>query len=277
MEWDGWNAVRSSSDTCTNMTAGPPFAEPEDPTRHDPIDSLRWCWRLVACVLAAGCGASGIVDAVPTPESDTRFDIEVRFWGDPPPAPQQEAIMRAARRWEHAIVGPLEDVRLNGEIGCGPGSPKHQGIVDDVVIFVRIAPVEGLAEAGPCILRTTDSLPITASIWLDGDYFAHEPTSFLETLVMHEMGHALGFGTLWRGRGLLRAAPGAGEDPSFSGTDAAVESVVVSEGVAAGERRGGASPSGGASPPGGQAPVETRSGVCLCFREPRLTLGWLSP
>jgi hypothetical protein len=42
--------------------------------------------------------------------------------------------------------------------------------------------------------------------------------SVMRRVIIHEMGHALGFGTIWTSRGLL--AGGGGTDPTFSGSGA---------------------------------------------------------
>lgn len=185
--------------------------------------------RLTSCLLvtamaaaAVACGESLSLEPLPPSAADTAFDIQVRFWGAPPDETVAFRIERAAQRWERVIIGSLPDVRVTGNIGCGPGSPAIDETVDDLVVYVRIVELEALAESGPCILRPGSLLPVTGTVWLDGpERLEDQHVSALEALVTHEVGHALGFGTLWQDFGLLQDPTSAGgSDPHFTGARA---------------------------------------------------------
>ena len=72
-------------------------------------------------------------------------------------------------------------------------------IVDDLCTFVRIKTLEaGVAgRGGPFLIRTENSLPILGAIALDRDVLNSNSDSFY-SLLLHEMGYCLGFGTIPR-------------------------------------------------------------------------------
>ncbi|MFV1987568.1 MAG: leishmanolysin-related zinc metalloendopeptidase [Gemmatimonadota bacterium] len=160
-------------------------------------------------------------------DPDPDFDVDLRYWGQPPTEEQQGRIANAVARWERIITRGLPPAVVTGDAGCGPGSPAIDEEVDDVVVFVRIIDIEALAESGPCRVRvgTGTRLPITATVWIDGpDRIDQLDPEFLENLVTHELGHALGFGTLWDDKSLLREASlTGGRDPYFAGVSALAE------------------------------------------------------
>lgn len=197
--------------------------------------------------LATACADAPIVDPVGSAEPDPSFDIEIRLWpGTVVSLTQRRRIEAAAERWERVLTTGLPDVRVSGAVGCGLGSPTADEVIDDLVIWVRVADVAALAESGPCLLRQGSLLPVTGTVWLDGptrlDQLAPQ---FLQALVTHEIGHVLGFGTLWRQKGLLAdPALNGGSDPHFVGSGARVWFDML----------------GGARYPGGKVPVEPTGG-----------------
>jgi len=203
-------------------------------------------------VLAAGSifGACGDQPAGPRPppvEDDPSFTIEVRYWGPPPSPPQQDRIRRAADRWERLFRGGLPDAAARVDAGCGPGSPAIDEVVDDLVVFVRVIDIRALAESGPCKVRARSGLPITATVWIDGPKRINQLSpDILEALVTHELGHALGFGTLWPRTPLLKdPVSEGGQDPHFEGAAALAAFDLI----------------GGAGFLGAKVPVENRGGV----------------
>lgn len=139
----------------------------------------------------------------------------------------REQIDRAVRRWQGAIIEPLAPV--TGTLDSfaaqcerqAPASPiEHRG----VHVFVHAEPLVGAAgRGGPCVLRA-DGSPAFGRIILDsgiiGEY-AREGA--IESLMLHELGHVLGVGTLWEDAGLLRDPAGPetpNADPHFVGARA---------------------------------------------------------
>jgi hypothetical protein len=155
----------------------------------------------------------------------TALNIEVRFLTSATAA-QADAFTSAEQRWETLVVGDLEDVLVNEAPGvCGGGTPAINEALDDLIIFAMLEPIDGpgaiLGQAGPCLVRE-NFLPAVGVMFFDSedlDFIQSE--GLLEDLILHEMGHVLGFGTLWPFQGLLaNPAANGGTDPHFTGAQA---------------------------------------------------------
>lgn len=135
------------------------------------------------------------------------FTIDVRFRGGLTSA-QQDAFHAAAHRWSEMIVGDLPAVTVNGET------------VDDVVIEAQGVAIDGqggiLGQAGPTFLRPGSFLPAWGIMSFDSaDLARMEAEGSLVRVIVHEMGHVIGIGTIWPRLGLLQ---GAGTiNPTFTG------------------------------------------------------------
>ena len=189
-------------------------------------------------VTVAGTALSAAFTAVA--EADhTGFNIGLKYLSPATPA-QQQAFANARLRWESVINADLEDVLLQALAGqCGDDSPAVDQTVDDVLILVRLAPRDGpggiLGGAGPCFIRSTDPpadpvdpLTVMGAMEFDTEDLQQlEDEGLLEDVILHEMGHVLGIGTLWDFQGLLADPsldPGGGTipgaDPHFTGSQA---------------------------------------------------------
>src|SRR5207302_10832308 len=85
---------------------------------------------------------------------------------------------------------------------CGANSPAINETVDDVLIFVTLDSIDGpgkiLGQAGPCFIRTQGRLPIVGIMHFDtADVANLENSGQFKSVILHEMGHVLGFGTIW--------------------------------------------------------------------------------
>jgi hypothetical protein len=138
------------------------------------------------------------------------FNIEVRFQGGLTSA-QQAVFETASTRWSQIIVGDLPAVRLNNEV------------IDNVVIEALGTRIDGplgiLGQAGPRFLRPNTFLPALGNMEFDIDDLSRlEADGSLENVIIHEMGHVLGIGTIWQQLGLLA---NAGQiNPIFIGMNA---------------------------------------------------------
>ena len=152
------------------------------------------------------------------------YDIDIRYMpGTTPTAAQQAAFNTAASRWETMVIGEQPNIPLSQTAtSCHPALSET---VDDLVIFVEIIPIDGdfgvLAQAGPCLIRNSNSLTVIGGMTFDiADLVRIEQTGQLDEVILHEMGHVLGIGALWQVKGLLQDAslpPTNGLDPFFNG------------------------------------------------------------
>ncbi len=134
-----------------------------------------------------------ITDTTPV---DTTFDIVIDYTGN---SLYQTLFDDAAQRWEQIITADLPDVI----------SVSHASI-DDLLIDVTVVAIDGiggtLAQAAPDeFLRgaADASLPDHGFIEVDSaDVQKLYNDGTLLSVILHEIGHVLGIGTLWDGLGL---------------------------------------------------------------------------
>jgi hypothetical protein len=136
------------------------------------------------------------------------YDITIRYLGEYT-SEQLLAFAEAELRWESIITGDLADVNQNLPASQCGDNPALNGPFDDVVIFVTIEPIDGvgnvLGQAGPCFIRSdNDNVTEVGEMTVIGrmqfdedDIDALEQEGSLPDVILHEMGHVLGFGTLW--------------------------------------------------------------------------------
>lgn len=127
-----------------------------------------------------------------------------------------DIFVAAADFYTALIVGDLQDVQV--------GRGKKAETIDDITITASLIPIDGegavLGRAGPTAVRTDSSLPATAIMEFDvADASAFEGAGLFDDIVLHEMGHALGFGTIWDRLGLINP------DNTFGGALAQAESL----------------------------------------------------
>lgn len=156
------------------------------------------------------------------------FNIEIVFITTPSSA-QQAAFEQARFKWRSIIQSELSDIALNtADAGTPCGNGTYNGTVDDVVIFAELVPIDGpgqvLGSAGPCLVRQTNTGVITfvlaGTMRFDtADLATLESNGQLNNVILHEMGHVLGVGSLWRAKNMVDTTSVAG-DPIFTGTQA---------------------------------------------------------
>ncbi|MGL4609177.1 MAG: PA domain-containing protein [Trueperaceae bacterium] len=152
------------------------------------------------------------------PADDSKFNITVRFLTNNVTAEQQQAFVDAANRWAEIITGDLGNVELAEPVELDAGAASVVGTIDDILIDAKFTDIDGpsniLGGASPRVLRPADSpdanLPIYSYMEFDLAEFA--PGGFFDDpkrykdVILHEMGHALGFtDDVWQLSGNLLA------------------------------------------------------------------------
>ena len=161
------------------------------------------------------------------PENDT-FDIEVRYVGERAPAATTETVIEnAVRRWERIIAenGATSGLIItSSQWKCRNVVPPFGAYVDDLLIYVYLQHLDGPAGRGwPCFVRSAqaDGVPGLAFIGAMGFDPKYLSADSLYFTALHEIGHVLGFGTLWDRFGYLQdpaaAAASRTPDTHFSG------------------------------------------------------------
>ncbi|CAG2532611.1 Leishmanolysin [Maribacter dokdonensis] len=172
-------------------------------------------------------GITNVQSAKSSNATKGRYNITLKYLL-PPTERQVEVFEAAAARWERIIIKDVPDV-------AGPIPSAFTGFpdidtIDDLVIEVALAPIDGpggiLGQAGPQFVRTEDFLSLTGVMFFDVDDLDFlEEIDLFEEVIVHEMGHVLGIGTLWNTAPFgfdrtLRAGPDS--NPYFTGRKANV-------------------------------------------------------
>jgi hypothetical protein len=150
-------------------------------------------------------GQMGSTD--PTDKLAHDFEIDLVFGGGLT-ATQRAIFQQAADRWEEVILGDLPNATFDGID------------VDDVQIDARAVAIDGasgvLGQAAPDTFRIASSLPIHGFMQFDtADIVNLETGGRLFNVILHEMGHVLGVGTLWDNLDLIQGAGTA--NPIYTG------------------------------------------------------------
>jgi hypothetical protein len=128
------------------------------------------------------------------------FDITINFSGSNWTQSLHNAFTSAANFYVSLISGDVPDVKV-----VGKGGPQT---VDDIVINASLTNIDGingiLGQAGPTAVRSNGSLPATATMQFDiADAANFDAQHLFDDIVFHEMGHSLGFGSIWDRLGLV--------------------------------------------------------------------------
>lgn len=142
---------------------------------------------------------------------DSPFTIVVRFPDSSLSPSRRAAFQLAAVRWSQIIVGDLPDMTVNGRT------------IDDIEITATAPYIDGpygiLGQATYDGLRSTGpKLPYSGYMQFDSaDLAMMESEGTLQDVILHEMGHVLGIGSLWTDRGLVTGYGSA--NPVYVGTN----------------------------------------------------------
>jgi hypothetical protein len=123
-------------------------------------------------------------------DDSLQYNIEIQFVGEWPE--NLKAVFIAAADYLASLIA--EDI---------PDAVDSNGnLYDDLVIMADLDAIDGtggiLGQAGPTGIRTDGGLPAVGEMTFDeADAFAYYETGQFDDIVLHEMLHVMGFGTLW--------------------------------------------------------------------------------
>lgn len=150
------------------------------------------------------------------------YRIELQFVGETPSVAMQSAFATAATRWQQVITGDIPDVSTGASAvagSCGQANfPDSRNVtIDDVRIYAEVDSIDGpgrtLGQAKPCF--TYEGRTVIGYMIFDrADLAGMVANGSAGDVVLHEMGHVLGIGTLWCSS-LSRACPGSATDTSW--------------------------------------------------------------
>ena len=196
--------------------------------------------QIVTASRASGSGGVTAAQFMVTATGGPVFCIELRYIADADPD-QKAATEAAAARWNQILAGSTMSTELINESApcAGSAAPAINQTVKSVLIFVDLRPIPPpgpglvtLGQAGPCLIRDAGALPAVGMLKLNSTFLASQPASFLNDVVLHELAHVLGYGTIWGappiGVGVLQNPAPASSNPVFTG------SAAVSKYIAAG-------------------------------------------
>ncbi|NIZ60957.1 hypothetical protein DL239_08215 [Sedimentitalea sp. CY04] len=156
-----------------------------------------------------GDGDTGVLDRYVSGGSAKKsFNVEVEFSGTWT-ADLQGAFIEAADYLSSIILGDITDIRR------GPYA------TDDITISAALIEIDGpgiiLGQAGPTVYRTANYLPAAGIMEFDiADAATFASQGQWTAIVLHEMMHTLGFGTMWDLMGLTSGSVSGG-DMRFTG------------------------------------------------------------
>lgn len=170
---------------------------------------------LASLAAASGCGSSGTEPPPPPPSNG--FTVDLRWVGTPPSGAIAQAFTDAATRIGTVITGDLQNAQIgtaSTPFDVSQCSAAFAGVtplnetVDDVIIFARVDSIDGvgqvLGSAGPCLTRTSTGLTGLGTMRFDtADLQNLANNGRLGAVILHEMLHVIGIGTLWSSRSLL--------------------------------------------------------------------------
>lgn len=153
------------------------------------------------------------------------FPITLVF-GPGIPEALRDSARAAAAHWERVIQTKPAPVALDLSAGeCMATAPVYQGTTSGVVVFVDTAslPAPTIGAGGGCVLRAGPTgialagTPAAGRVRFAPTYLAQNGVAMMRTLMLHELGHVLGIGSLWN---VLDLRAGGGAAWTYTGSEA---------------------------------------------------------
>lgn len=140
----------------------------------------------------------------PTAPTVSQYNIDIKYLATPD-SKTQAAFDYSVDKWTSIIVGDIPSTyTYNKGRSCYGESGtvlNNNFVVDDLLIFADISYIDGpsniLGQAGPCIIDS-NGMPRVGLMQFDSADVGNLGASSLNALILHEMGHIIGIGTLWQ-------------------------------------------------------------------------------
>lgn len=162
-----------------------------------------------ACAKDSGTGPS-------KPTTDGSYKIQLRYVGTAPTGNVAAAFENAVTRIQAVVTGDIPNAQIGttstpfdvSQCNASITGVTLNEVVDDIVIYAKVDSIDGvgqvLGSAGPCLTRTTGGLTGLGIMRFDTADLANLASNGrLGDVILHEMLHVIGIGTLWETRGLL--------------------------------------------------------------------------
>ncbi|GMA17489.1 hypothetical protein E5F05_10920 [Deinococcus metallilatus] len=192
----------------TNGTTTANTALPEDQTAQAPALNV------------ASLPVDPYVQSSPLKEQATEaYNITLNFAPGSDPS-VVNAMQAAASRWQKVVTQGLPSVTANIPANSCGSNAAYSGTIDDIMVFTGNKSIDGpggiLAQSGPCSVRSASGLTTYSTLVFDTADLS-QFSSQLADIAVHELGHSLGIGSLWRQFGLVS---GVGTtNPVYKGTN----------------------------------------------------------
>ena len=144
---------------------------------------------------SGGTGTSTYISGNPSVADSSEYNIQINFVGTWS-ADLRQAFVSAAEAISDFILGDVPNVN------------SRRSSIDDLVITAKLMNIDlaggVLGQAGPDAVRAGSYLPYKGTMEFDvADAGAYQAAGLFDDIVLHEMLHTVGFGTIWSAKGLI--------------------------------------------------------------------------
>ena len=142
-----------------------------------------------------GTSSSTYISGDPSIADSSEYNIQINFVGTWS-ADLRQAFISAANAISDFILGDV------------PNVSTRRSSIDDLVITATLMSIDGaggiLGQAGPDAVRAGSYLPYKGTMQFDSaDAAVYQAAGLFDDIVLHEMLHTVGFGTIWSAKGLI--------------------------------------------------------------------------
>lgn len=144
---------------------------------------------------AGGSSAGSYISGDPNIPDTNEFNVKVVFQGTWS-SDLKNAFVLAADAISDFILGDI------------PAAGARRSAIDDITITAKLSYIDGiggiLGQSGPTSVRVGSFLPATGTMEFDSsDAASYQAAGLFDDIVLHEMLHTIGFGTIWTDLGLI--------------------------------------------------------------------------